>query len=319
VRAQSTVASDQQALTKAETALEYAQLLVKNALSRSLQSPELLNAEVVPTSTMQLPSQEAVVPTEDLVNDALGHRADLAQLRIDMANRRISLKSVRNAMLPTVNAFAYYGGSGLSGAQNPAATCPNAPPEFCVAPGAIAPVSYGSSLNELVNSTAPDKGVGFTLNIPLRNRVGEATQVRSELEYRQAEVHLQQFENQVRLEVRNAQFTLQQNRAAVEAAQAAVDFERQSLDAEQKKFGLGASTTTLVLQQQRDLANAESNLLSAMTLFEKSQVDLDRATGLLLDHEGIDINDALRGQVTHLPTVPYVTANPAALTPPPSQ
>ena len=59
--------------------------------------------------------------------------------------------------------------------------------------------------------------------------------------------------------------------------------------------------------------------LSAMTLYEKSQVDLDRATGLLLDHEGIDINDALRGQVTHLPTVPYVTANPAALTPPPSQ
>jgi len=314
VRAQSTVATDQRALTEAETNLELAQLLMKNALSRSLQDPALAGAEVIPTSTMQLPAQESVVPTEDLVNDALSHRADLAQLRIDLANRRISIKSVRNAMLPTLNAFAYYGGSGLGGAQNPIATCgaPGSLPGFCAPPASITSVSYSDTLSQLINSSAPDKGMGLALTIPLRNRVGEATQVRSELEYRQAEVHLQQFENQVRIEVRQAQYTLQQNRAAVEAAQAAVELGRQSLDAEQKKYDLGASTTTLVLQQQSSLATAESNLLSAMTDYEKSQVDMDRATGLLLDHAGIDIADAQRGEVSHLPNIPYVTARPDA-------
>ena len=101
------------------------------------------------------------------------------------------------------------------------------------------------------DSSAPDKGVGLSLTIPLRNRVAQATQIRSELEYRQAQMRLQQLENQVRIEVRNAQFAVQQNRASVSSAQAAVDLGRQSLDAEQKKYALGASTTTLVLQNQQ--------------------------------------------------------------------
>jgi outer membrane protein len=325
VRAQSTVATDQQNLTLAETNLELAELLMKNAVSRNLQDAALAGAEVIPTSTMELPPQEPIVPTEDLINQALGHRAELAESRIDLTNRRLSLKAVRNAMLPSVNLFAYYGGSGLGGSQNPAATCgPNTSPEllaFCSQPGSLASTSYGDALNQLVNSSAPDKGVGLTLTVPLRNRSAEATQVRSELEYRQAEVRLQQIENQVRIEVRQAQFSVQQNRGAVEAARAAVELARQSLDAEQKKYGLGASTTTLVLQQSSALATASSGLVSAMAAYEKSQVELDRSTGLLLDHASIDIQDALRGQVSHLPIVPYVTTNPASLPPaaPPTQ
>jgi outer membrane protein TolC len=158
----------------------------------------------------------------------------------------------------------------------------------------------------LIDSSAPDKGVGATLSIPIRNRQAQATQVRSELEYRQAQMRLQQTENQVRIEVLNAQFAVTQNRAAVEAAQAAAELGRQSLDAEQKKYALGASTSTLVLQNQSALATAESNLVSAMAAYEKAQVELDRATGLLLDHTGIVTADAERGQVTHEPKVPFV-------------
>jgi len=314
VRAQNTVASDQQAMTLAETNLQRQQLLMKNALSRSLQDPGLAGADVVPTSTMQLPQQEPIVPTEDLVNQGLSHRAELAESRIDLNSRQISLKSVRNALRPTLNAFAYYGGSGLGGSQNPAATCnpsiPAADQPFCTPAGSIGTIGYSDTLNQLIDSTAPDKGIGLTLNIPLRNRAAQAVQIRAELEYRQAEVRLQQIENQIRIEVRDAQFSVQENRAAVEASQAAVALARQSLDAEQKKYSLGASTATLVLQQQSGLATAESNLVSAMTYYEKAQVELDRATGLLLDHSSIDIADAQRGEVTHLPNVPFVTARP---------
>jgi outer membrane protein len=308
VSAESTVATDQQALILAQTNLELQQLLIKNALSRNLEDPALGEAEVIPTSTMQVPQQEPVVPMQDMIKDALSHRAELAESRIDLNSREINIKAVRNAMLPTLDLFAYYGGSGLGGTQNPANICPP-PPQTrfgCHTAGSISPVGYGGTLNDLVNSAAPDKGIGLTLNIPLRNRAAQANQVRAELEYYQAQVRRQQIENQVRIEVRNAQFTLQQNRAAVEAARAAVEFARQSLDSEQKKLQAGVSTPTLVLQNQSALTTNESNLVSAMAAYEKSRVELDRATGLLLDHAGIQLADAERGQVNRMPNVPYV-------------
>ncbi|HXW93037.1 MAG TPA: TolC family protein [Terriglobales bacterium] len=325
VRAQSTVAADQQNLIAAQNNLQLQELLMKNALSRNLHDPVLADAEVIPTSTMQLPEQEPVVPTEDLVNDALGHRPELAQSRIDLSNREINNKAVRNAQLPTLDAFAYYGGSGLGGAQNPANLCSNQSPQirdlgFCSGPNpdvngeilvpSTTTRSYSTALNDLVTSTAPDKGVGLTLNIPIGNRNAQANQVRAELEYRQAQMRLQQIENQIRIEVRNAQFVVAQNRAAVDSARAAVELGRQSLEAEQKKLNLGASTGTLVLQNESALATAESTLVSALANYEKSRLELDRATGVLLDHAGIIMTDAERGQVSHMPNVPYVAPRP---------
>jgi outer membrane protein TolC len=318
VSAQSTVSTDQQALILAQTNLELQELLMKNALSRNLDDPTLAGADVIPTSTMQLPEQEPVVPTQDLVNDALGHRAELAESRVDLSTRELNIKAVRNAMLPTLDLYAYYGGSGIGGDVNaallpPACTSGGSALQKCFVPAQAAPpfrnggpVSYASTLNQLVAGAAPDKGVGLTLTIPIRNREAQANQVRAELEYRQAQVRLQQLGNQVRIEVRNAQFALQQNRASVQAAQAAVDFARQTLNAEQQKLAVGVSNSTAVLQDQSGLTSAESNLVSAKAAYEKARVELDRATGLLLDHSGIVMADAERGQVTHMPNVPYV-------------
>jgi len=303
------------------TNLELQQLLMKNALSRTLVDPALADAEVIPTSTMELSEQEAVVPTQDLVNDALSHRPELAEARINLSNTDISNKAIRSALLPSLDLFAYYGGAGLGGSSNPTYICaqepafcnpiPNPPPY-----AAPASVSYAATLNQLVNSTAPDKGMGVSLNIPIRNRAAQATQVRSEFEYRQAQLRIQQIENQVRIEVRSAQFGVQQNRASVASAQAAVDLARQSLDAEQKKYALGASTSTLVLQNQALMTQAEVTLVSAKAAYEKSEVELDRAIGLLLDHAGILLADAERGQVTHTPNIPHVAERPTGqLTP----
>src|SRR5579871_6819868 len=318
VRAQSTVAQDQQQVTLAQTNLQLEQLLMKNALSRNLQDPQLANAEVIPTTTMNIPQQEQVVPTEDLINDALRHRAELVESRIDLNSRDLSNQAVRSALLPTLNLFAYYGGAGIGGSQNPSNVCSNPPSQLQQIFGCAAPVGSGSldtifpttpigaTLNQLVNSTNPDKGVGLQLNIPLRNRAGQSLQIRSELEYRQAQMRLQQIENQVGIEVRNAQYAVQQNRASVDSAKAAVELARQSLDAEQKKYQFGTSTATLVLQYQSQLATAESTLVNATVAYEKSRLELDRATGTVLDKFGISIDDAAKGQVTSMPNVPYI-------------
>jgi outer membrane protein len=334
VSAQSTASTDEQNLILAQNNLELEKLLMKNALSRSIDDPVLAEADVIPTSTMQVPQEEAAVPIQDMINEALDHRAELIESRIDLNSRDLSSKAIRNALLPTLDAFAYYSGSGVGGNINPAVSTPpcnpavsscfsnSSPPPPFVNGG---PVGYGGTLNQLFNGTAPDKGVGLTLTIPLRNREGQANQVRAELEYRQAQVRLHQLENQVRIEVRNAQFDVKQNRASVQAAQYAVDFARQTLDADQQKLKVGLTTTTAILQDASVLTTSESNLVSAKAAYQKSRVELDRATGLLLDHSGIDVADATRGQVTHLPKVPYVVprqdATPAGQpvqSPPPS-
>jgi outer membrane protein len=316
VSAQSTVSTDEQNLILAQNNLQLQELLMKNALSRSIEDPVLAEADVIPTSAMQVPQEEPVIPTRDLINQALNHRAELVESRIDLNSRDLSSKAVRNALLPTLDAFAYYGGSGVGGNINPAVpSCIVSPSsKYCYTPSTLPPpfqsatsIGYGSTLNQLVNSTAPDKGVGLSLNIPIRNREAQANQVRAELEYRQAQVRLHQLENQVRIEVRNAQFDVKQNRASVEAAQYAVDFARQTLDADQQKLRVGLTTTTAILQDASVLTTSESNLVSAKAAYEKSRVELDRATGLLLDHSNIDVADATRGQVTHQPRVPYVS------------
>jgi len=329
VSSQSTVATDQQNLIVAQNNLQLEQLLMKNALSRSMEDPILAEADVIPTSTVQVPEQEPVIPVQDMINDALQHRAELVESRIDLNSRDISNKAVRNALLPTLDAFAYYGGSGVGGNINPAlAQCSATVTSECYNLGSVpppfqgnnppAPVGYGGTLRQLVNSTAPDKGVGLSLSIPIRNRLAQSNQVRAELEFRQAQVRQHQLENQVRIEVRNAQFDVKQNRAAIQAAQSAVDLARQTLDADQQKLKVGLTTQTAILQDAATLTTGESNLVSAEAAYEKSRIELDRATGLLLDHAGINVADATRGQVTHLPTVPYVAPRKDAVpaTPP---
>lgn len=322
VSAQSTVSTGQQNLIVAQNNLQLQQLLMKNALSRSIEDPILAEADVVPTSTMALPQQEPIVPIQDLISDALQHRAEIVESRIDLNSRDINVKSVRNSMLPTLQAFAYYGGSGLGGDVNPNCSFSGVP---CYNPGRVPPafrnttsVGYSTTLNQLVTSTAPDKGLGLALNIPIRNRLAQSNQVRADLEYRQAVVREHQLENQVRIEVRNAQFDVKQNRAAVQAAQSAVDLARQTFEADQQKLRVGLTTQTAILQDAATLTTSESNLVSSKAAYEKSRLELDRATGLLLEHAHIDVADATRGQVTHLPSVPYVAPRQDAM-PTPAQ
>jgi len=314
VRAKSDLAARKQDLIIAQSTLQLQQLLMKNAIARNMTNDLLDNAEVIPTDIMQVPPQEPVVPTQDLLADALAHRPELAQARIDLTNREITKKSARNALLPTVDVFGTYGGSGLAGAANP----------LCV-PGTgcgggtgtgtgggsgegVPPFvgTYGDAFDAAFGRDFPSYAVGLNVTIPIRNRSAQADQIRSELELRQAQARLQQLENQVRIEVRNAQFNAQQDRARVEAAQAGRDLAQQTLEAEQEKFQVGASTNFLVLQSQRDLVQAESNLVTAMTAYEKSHVELDRVVGATLTRNGIVMDDAERGQVSHDPTVPGV-------------
>ncbi len=303
-RAQSVVSSAENDLIVAQTTLQLQQLLIKNAVSRSLSDPVLAAAPVIPTDTMVMPAQEPVVPIQDLIQEGLAHRPELPQSRIDLTNRDITRKSAANALLPSVNLVGWYGDSGLAGPLSPqCAAEPTCPPQV---PTQVLG-GFSDAFNTAFTHTYPNYAIGFNVQIPIRNRSAQADQVRSELEYRQAQMRLQQLQNQIVIEVRNAQFALQQNRARVVAAQEARRLAAESLDAEQKKYALGASTNTLVLQAQRDLATSESALVQAMSAYEKSRVELDRSVGRTLENSGIAMDDAESGNVKKMPTVQGVS------------
>jgi outer membrane protein TolC len=180
-------------------------------------------------------------------------------------------------------------------------------------------------LADLVNSTAPDKGVAFSLTIPIRNRYAQSVQERSLMEYRQAELKLEQYYTQIRMQVANAMFALANDRAQVRSAQAARDYAQQSLDAEEKKLHLGASTTANVLQQQRNMAVAEDNLIAANAGYAKDRSGLYQTLASTLQHYGISLPDAAAGTVSAAPVIPGVRpatpGNEPNMTPPaaPSQ
>ena len=106
------------------------------------------------------------------------------------------------------------------------------------------------------------------------------------------------------VDVSNQSIGLQQARVRYQAAVRNRTLEQQLLDAEQKKFALGASTTFLVVQQQRDLATAQSAEVAALVAFSNAQVSLDQTLGTTLQANHISLDEAKTGQVAGKSSLP---------------
>jgi outer membrane protein TolC len=320
VQDDSSVATDKQALISAQSSLNYQQQIIKQAIARNLNDPALSTAPVIPTDRVTMEEiPEEKQPVEDLVQEAFQQRPELEQAVLTLRNDEITLKGARNALLPTLDAYGFYGSSALGGSQSSDALDFSTGKPY---PAGTFPASgYGTVVQNLFNSSAPDKGVGFSLTIPIRNRYAQSVQARSLMEYRQAELRLEQLYTQIRMQVMNAQFALINDRSQVQAAIATRDFQQQSVDAELKKLHLGASTTANVLMQERSLATAEDNLIAAHAAYAKDRAGLYQTLATTLQHYGINLNDAATGNVTTAPLVPGVSpfkpsakpvANPSA-------
>jgi outer membrane protein TolC len=290
MRAEAEVSKRDQDLTVARTSLQLQELLIKNALTRSLDDPVLEAVPVVPVDRFESVEAQATEAVQDLIAQALRNRPELAESDVDLANRQISGRAARNALLPSLALVGFYGGSGLAGPLNPIYNLPT-PNSSNV------PLDYSGALANAFNNSSPDYYIGLSLNIPLRNRVAKADQYRSELEYRQAELRREQLRKQIRIEVRNAQYALEQTGARVGAARKARDLAQRTFEIMQKEQTLGAGSTFQTMTAQRDLSIAELDMVTAMTTYEKAKIELDRATGSALEHNGIKVQDAENGTI----------------------
>jgi outer membrane protein TolC len=288
MKAETEVSKRDQDLTVAKTNLELEESLIKNALTKSLDDPVLEAMPVIPTDTTPETGIQDNQPLADLVSAALQDRPELSESAVELINFQISRKAARNALLPSLSLEGFYGGTGLAGPVNPS---------FTGTVASIVPSGLGGAILNAYNNSAPDYYVGLNLQIPLRNRVAKADQYRSELEYRQTELRLEELKKQIRIEVRNARYALEQNAARVESARKARDLAQRTFEITAKEQDLGSGSSFQTLSAQHDLAVAQLDFVTATTTYEKAKVELDRATGTTLDHNDIKIQDAINGAV----------------------
>jgi outer membrane protein TolC len=306
VRAESEVATDQQNLIVAQTNVQQQAELIKTALAKKVDG-ELVNAQVDAVDKLPEPRPEDIPPLEEALKLAVKNRPEVEQADLNLRYQSIVIKANRNALLPTLDLFATYAPSGLSGVSPIYAKCPTGNSE-CITGYKSGGITQ--SLSQLFRDNYPNYSFGLSLSIPIRNRSAQADTARALLEQRQLVQTLQKTKNQVEQDVRSAEIGVIQAKAQIEAAQKAVTFAQQTLDAEQKKFQLGESTVFLVIQTQRDLATAEGNEVKAHSTYAKAVTQFQQVTGTILSKHHIELNDALQGNVARIPNIPGSAETP---------
>lgn len=288
VSAQAQVASTQRDLIIAQTNLQQQSLTLKTFFGRQI-TDALADAAIVATDPLPDPQEADIPPIDEAISLAAKNRPEVSQAQSSVMNNQVAVKVTQSFLKPTFNVFGFVATAGLSGDQT------------IFAPGGI-PIlvkgGAGQELNQFIHVKYPEYAIGFSLVIPVKNRTAQADNTRANIQERQAELSMQRTQNQIGVEVRSASIKLMQAKAEVTAAGAAVEFSRQSLDAEQKKRTAGLSTPYNVILAQRNLLDAQLAEVQAHSSYAKALVEMQRSTGVLLEKSHIDPEGAIRGRLT---------------------
>src|SRR5579862_4538114 len=296
-RAEAQVYVSQQDLLVSQTNLLQQETVIKNAISRNgIANSNLLDAHIIPLDTISIPAQDDTPPVDQLLEIALANRSEIAQSRLNIDSNKLNLVGIKNALKPTLQVFAELTNNGLTGPLT-------ALGEETAGVGYLAG-GYGNLLGEIFRRNFPNYSAGIALNIPLRNRAAQSDYVTSELELRQNELGLQQNINQVRVDVQNAVIGLQQARARYAAAIKASTLQQQTLDADQKRLALGASTAYQVVLDEQNVASSESSVVQALANYSHARIGLDVALGRTLEANNITFDEALAGTISRPSKLP---------------
>lgn len=316
VRAEAQLATAQQALVAAQSAVDQIEVVLKSALSRNgLASPSVTEARVVATDPIRIPEVEPVQPVQDLVAMALDNRPDLAQSRIQIDNSKIALTGTKNQLLPLLSAIGDVRGGALAGPQNTVIGPVNTNTGLIQSPPVADPFfvgGFGDVLGQLFRRDFPTYSVGLNLTIPIGNRAAQANIATATLNLRQNELGVQRQINQIRVDVQNALLAQQQARALYQAAVKARILQEQTLDADEKKLAVGATTVYQVIQDQRDLTTAAGAEVAAENAYAEARTVLDLSTGTILQRNNVEFDEAKSGHVSRAPSpLPAEGAIPA--------
>jgi outer membrane protein TolC len=326
--AEAQVASSQQDLVISQTTLQQGEIQLKDVLSRDgLADPIIREAQIIPLDHIDVPEKDNLPPLKELVATALKSRPDLAAEKLNLINSQTSALGTQNGVLPTAAVLLGASTQGLAGSPRfvplppdetgqlgagplPAGFQP-CPPSLHQPPGAVCmlPDPYfvgglGKALGQTFRRNFPTERAGGFTDPHLRNRIAQADNAIEQLGLRQSALQLQKDLNELAVDVSNGIVGLQQARVRYQAAVKNRVLEQQLLDAEQKKFALGSSTTFNVVQQQRDLATAQSTETAALVAYSNARVALDQTLGTTLQVNHISFDEAMKGQISRSSALP---------------
>ena len=326
--AESQLATDQQNLIVAQTTKLQQETVLLNDIAKNLLAKDVAGIEIVPTTAIATPDIVENIQLQDAVQEAWSKRPELFQANLNLKNAGIEVKATQNALLPVLDAFVQYTSQGLNGNQLTTTQVGNtfiadtgAPlvdangniitvggvPAFTGVPLTTTIVGHGGlsdALKNVFQNQFPTYTIGLNLTLPVRNRSAQSDSARAQLDQRQQVVQYRQTENTIVINVRNALIALQQDRSQVAAAEKARSLAQQTLDAEQKKYQLGSSTSYNVVLRSRDLTAAQGTALRAQANLAEALVNFNQAMGRTLEVNHITVADALRGGMGREPLIP---------------
>jgi outer membrane protein len=325
ITAQSQLATDQQGLVQAQTnqLLDETTLLV--AITKDALAPQLQGIEIVPTTPIFTPTPENI-SLDDAVHEAWQKRPELQQDDLNLKNAGIEVKATKNLMLPSVNVFAEFQGTGLSGKQTVTTVTPTAlaanlnspvvdatgtPSGLFASEIAAATVTQnifttglGLDWQRMIEGKYPTFEAGFNITLPIRNRAAEANNATAQLNQREQEVQYRQEQSTILLNVRQALITLEQDRAAIAAAQEARIYAQQSYNDSVKQLQLGSTNAFTVVQKEQLLTAAEGVELRDRVNLIEAELTFNQAMGRTLEVHNITLADAQSGHILHAPNIP---------------
>jgi outer membrane protein len=333
--AESQLATDQQNLIVAQTTKLQQETVLLNDIAKNLLARDVAGIEIIPTTPISTPDLVENIALQDAVQEAWKKRPELYQADLNLKNAGIEVKATANGMLPVLDAYVQYTSQGLNGNRINTITTPgfvadtaaplvdssgniilvNGAPAFTGFANSATTIGQGGLSNSLANvfqNEYPVYAVGLNLTLPIRNRSAQADSARAQLDERVQRVQYRQTENTIVINVRNALIALQQDRSQVAAADKARALAQQTLDAEQKKYQLGSSTSYQVVLRSRDLTAAQGTALRAQANLAEALVNFNQAMGRTLEVNHISVAEAMRGTTSRDPLIPG-TPEPASI------
>jgi outer membrane protein TolC len=276
-RSQTEVANRKVQVTSAEFDLKQQEDALRRLIAADLDGQvRNLPLELVDAPRTSLAAD--TLDTETAVETAVRRRPELDILRRQKVIDDTSVRVALNGLKPDIRLGGVYTSSGLGGNT------------------ALLSGGLSDALSQSLQFNHPTYGFSLSMNLPVRNRQAEADLAAAEIVQRRRLYQMRDSEQQVTLEVRNAVNRLAQSKANIAGSTAARDLALKTLEAEQRKYELGASTIFFVLEAQQRASDSETQLLNATIAYQKAAVALYRTTGTLLDERQVVVDQAYTGK-----------------------
>jgi outer membrane protein TolC len=313
--AQSQLATDRQALVQAQSVQLQDETTLLNDIAKDPLGGPLLGAEIIPITPISTPDTGENIRIEDAVKEAWQKRPELKQAALILENAGTDVKATKNELLPAVNVFGQYVASGLGGVQTATITTPTGAylaglpvvdsagvpvvDEFqstaiTNSSQVVFPGGAGQDLSRVFHGSYSTFEGGINLTLPIRNRAAQADNAQALLNERLQKTQYRQEQNAVFVSVRNALIAMQEDRASLAAAAEARKLAVQTLQDEEEKYRLGASTSYNVVLRSRDVTTAEGTELRDRINLLEDELKFNQAMGRTLEVNQISLADALK-------------------------